>query len=311
MEFAILLPLIVLAALAVIQVGLVVRDQMGVVARGPEAARAASVDPDPGAAVRAAHRTLPGATVDVGARPGVWRRDHRHREVPRRDEPPSRRGAVSGSRSARVGDDAGRAVSERRGMPERGSVTILMVAVVVIGLVLSLGAARLGGAIVGRARADTAADASALAAADALALGDGPGAAHEAARATAASNDAHLVSCICAGTSAEVVVEVDVPGLGTLGAVARGRAKAQVRPGVCRRPPRVRLTVREVVDIAESPSYDLRLMAIAELLEGVLGGDLPIEVRAYDGSRAGPVDAPAALVLRSPERAPSHDHRAR
>ncbi len=41
-------------------------------------------------------------------------------------------------------------------------------------------------------------------------------------------------------------------------------------------------------------------MAIAELLAGVLGGDLPIEVRAYDGSRTGPLDAPAAIVLRSP-----------
>ena len=54
---------------------------------------------------------------------------------------------------------------------ERGGVTILMVAVVVLGLALSLGAARLGSAVIGRARADTAADASALAAADALALG--------------------------------------------------------------------------------------------------------------------------------------------
>ena len=51
-----------------------------------------------------------------------------------------------------------------------------------------------------------------------------------AARATAASNDAHLVSCVCSGTTAEVVVEVDVPGLGALGAIARGRAKAEVRP---------------------------------------------------------------------------------
>src|SRR4051812_34991032 len=42
-------------------------------------------------------------------------------------------------------------------------------------------------------------------------------------------------------------------------------------------------------------------MAIAELLAGVLGGDIPIEVRAYDGSRAGPVDAPGAIVLRSPD----------
>jgi DNA topoisomerase-1 len=121
-------------------------------------------------------------------------------------------------------------VSEQRPRAERGSVTILMVAVVVVGCVLALGAARLGGAVIGRARADSAADASALAAADALALGDGAGAAQAAARATAASNDAHLVSCICAGTSAEVVVEVDVAGLGALGAVARGRAKAEVQP---------------------------------------------------------------------------------
>jgi secretion/DNA translocation related TadE-like protein len=113
---------------------------------------------------------------------------------------------------------------------ERGSVTILMVAVVVIGVVLSLGAGRLGGAIVGRARADTAADAAALAAADALALGEDANAAGAAARATAARNDARLVSCVCIGTTAEVVVDVDVPGIGALGAVARGRAKAEVRP---------------------------------------------------------------------------------
>jgi TadE-like protein len=68
-EFAFVLPLLVLAALAVIQVGLVVRDQMGVVHAAREAARAASVDPDPGAAVRAAHRTMPGAHVDIGPRP--------------------------------------------------------------------------------------------------------------------------------------------------------------------------------------------------------------------------------------------------
>ena len=65
-EFAFLLPLIVLSVLAVIQVGLVVRDQLGVVHAARQAARAASVDPDPGRAVRAAHRTLPGAEVEVG-----------------------------------------------------------------------------------------------------------------------------------------------------------------------------------------------------------------------------------------------------
>jgi hypothetical protein len=70
-EFAFVLPLLVLALLAVVQVGLVVRDQLAVVHAAREAVRAASVDPDPGRAVRAAHRTLPGADVDVGDRPKV------------------------------------------------------------------------------------------------------------------------------------------------------------------------------------------------------------------------------------------------
>jgi hypothetical protein len=70
-EFAFLLPLVVVAALAVIQVALVVRDQMAVVHAAREAARAASVDPDPAAAASAARRTLPGAAVDVGPRPEV------------------------------------------------------------------------------------------------------------------------------------------------------------------------------------------------------------------------------------------------
>ena len=70
-EFAFVLPFVIFAALAVIQVALVVRDQMGVVHAAREAARAASVDPDPSRAVRAARRSLPGATVEVGARPKV------------------------------------------------------------------------------------------------------------------------------------------------------------------------------------------------------------------------------------------------
>jgi hypothetical protein len=70
-EFALVLPLLVLAALAVIQVGLVVRDEMGVIHAAREAARAASVDPDPSRATRVARRTLPDAEVEVGARPEV------------------------------------------------------------------------------------------------------------------------------------------------------------------------------------------------------------------------------------------------
>jgi secretion/DNA translocation related TadE-like protein len=113
---------------------------------------------------------------------------------------------------------------------ERGAVSVLVTAVLVIGLVLTFAAARLGGALVGRARAETAADAAALAAADTLALGRGSSAAESAARATAASNHARLLSCECEGTRATVVVEVDVPGLDVFGGVARGRARAEVSP---------------------------------------------------------------------------------
>jgi cyclopropane-fatty-acyl-phospholipid synthase len=41
--------------------------------------------------------------------------------------------------------------------------------------------------------------------------------------------------------------------------------------------------------------------SIADLVTAILGPDLPIGFRAYDGSRAGPADAPATLVLRSPD----------
>ena len=113
---------------------------------------------------------------------------------------------------------------------EQGGVSIVMLAVLVVGLVLATGAARLGGALVGRARAESAADAAALAAADRLALGGGAAAARSAAAGTASSNHARLVSCECAGTSAAVVVEVDLPPLLSVFGPARGRARAEVRP---------------------------------------------------------------------------------
>jgi cyclopropane-fatty-acyl-phospholipid synthase len=42
-------------------------------------------------------------------------------------------------------------------------------------------------------------------------------------------------------------------------------------------------------------------MALAALFEEVLGNDLPVAVTAYDGSRAGPDDPPATVVIRSPD----------
>jgi secretion/DNA translocation related TadE-like protein len=116
------------------------------------------------------------------------------------------------------------------GTRQRGAVTVLMLAVLVIGVVLVTGVSRLGGAMIGRARAAAAADAAALAAADALASGRGAAAAVADARATAATNDARLVSCACAGTDASVVVEVDLPAFVIMGGIALGRARAEIRP---------------------------------------------------------------------------------
>jgi hypothetical protein len=70
-EFALVLPLIVFALLAILQVGLVVRDQVAVVHAAREAARAVSVDRDAASATKAARRVLARADVEVGGRPAV------------------------------------------------------------------------------------------------------------------------------------------------------------------------------------------------------------------------------------------------
>ena len=41
-------------------------------------------------------------------------------------------------------------------------------------------------------------------------------------------------------------------------------------------------------------------MGVAEFFNGLVGGDAPVEFRAYDGTRAGPEGAPATVVIRSP-----------
>ncbi|MBV8162228.1 MAG: class I SAM-dependent methyltransferase [Acidimicrobiia bacterium] len=41
-------------------------------------------------------------------------------------------------------------------------------------------------------------------------------------------------------------------------------------------------------------------VSVAHLVEEIFGTDLPVAFDAYDGSRCGPVDAPATIVLRSP-----------
>lgn len=85
-------------------------------------------------------------------------------------------------------------------MTERGqALPLVLVAVLFAGLAM-LGAARLGGVVVGRARAQAAADAAALAGAS-----SGPG----AARRVAAANGAQLQGWATPGGDVEVVVERD------------------------------------------------------------------------------------------------------
>ena len=103
---------------------------------------------------------------------------------------------------------------------QRGGVSILAIAVVVLAGVMALGIGRLGHAVSDRARADTASEGAALAAAGALAQNRGAPAAIAAARETALSNGARLTRCVCAGRAAVVEVRVGA---------ATGRARAEVR----------------------------------------------------------------------------------
>ena len=95
---------------------------------------------------------------------------------------------------------------------QSGSMTVLAAVAVVLGAVLCVGIARIGGAAVSQARAD-------LAAADQLALGHGTDAARAAASDAAGSNDGRLLSCTCTSRAAEVVVAIGR---------ARGHARAEV-----------------------------------------------------------------------------------
>lgn len=100
----------------------------------------------------------------------------------------------------------------------------------VFAAVLLAGLTRLATATVIQARADAAADAAALAAAEELALGHGEAAAREAAEAVAAMNGgARLERCDCTGTHAEVVVRLQSPApLRGLVPAVLGHARAEV-----------------------------------------------------------------------------------
>jgi secretion/DNA translocation related TadE-like protein len=92
---------------------------------------------------------------------------------------------------------------------EQGSVSVVVAAAVGMSLIVTMGAADVGRALVARSRAEAVADLAALAAAQELALPSGhdPG---EFAEEFAIRNGARLVSCSCAEGTSEAIVRVAV-----------------------------------------------------------------------------------------------------
>ena len=105
-----------------------------------------------------------------------------------------------------------------------GNVSVLVIAVMVVVVVLCAAVARLGGAVAAKSRANNAADAAALAAADGLALGGPPADRCAAARRIAAENGAQLLTCRFPASPAGVTAAEVTVAMGD----ARARARAEV-----------------------------------------------------------------------------------
>ncbi|MFE4602152.1 Rv3654c family TadE-like protein, partial [Kitasatospora indigofera] len=123
-----------------------------------------------------------------------------------------------------------RGVRQARGAAGRsadaGSATVWLLALAMLGCAVFAGMLALGSVVVGRHRAESAADLAALAAADRLLLDPDDGCGR--ARGIAAAHRATLVSCTAdlSADEVEVVVEVPVRGLPLPLGPARARARA-------------------------------------------------------------------------------------
>jgi secretion/DNA translocation related TadE-like protein len=110
---------------------------------------------------------------------------------------------------------------------ERGSATLVAVAMMAVLLAIALGGSLVGSAVIARHRAQSAADLAALAAA--RWVGSGPQAACTWASSVATVNHSRLVACTLDGLDVVVTVDVAV-SLGRLG-VGSARAAARAGPG--------------------------------------------------------------------------------
>ena len=116
--------------------------------------------------------------------------------------------------------------------PDRGSVTVVSAAVMAALVVLAMGASDVARVLHAASRAQTAADAAALAAAQALAIDEPGPEPTELAGEYAARNGAALETCACDPGTFEASVTVRLP-VGDLFLVAgdrtvRAEARAQV-----------------------------------------------------------------------------------
>lgn len=98
---------------------------------------------------------------------------------------------------------------------ERGSVSVVVAAAVGMALVVTMGAADVGRALVARSRAEAVADLAALAAAQELAFPSGIEPTQIAAT-YAERNGGRLVSCSCPPGASEATVQVEVEVRGFL-----------------------------------------------------------------------------------------------
>ena len=116
------------------------------------------------------------------------------------------------------------ACSRRRWVADRGSATVLAIAVIVLITSAGVAGVTLGSALVARHRTAAAADLAALAGAARATEGKAAACAH--ARAVAAANRAGLASCRVAGQVVEVVAVIRLPSLFGVQMTARSRARA-------------------------------------------------------------------------------------
>jgi secretion/DNA translocation related TadE-like protein len=110
---------------------------------------------------------------------------------------------------------------------QHGSVAVLMCGLIALAVVLILAVTAVGGAVVLAGRAEAAADAAALAAADSVALGRAAMAC-DAARSVAAADRATVVECEVEPSAVEVLVELTGAPSSALGRAVRARSRAEI-----------------------------------------------------------------------------------